>query len=164
MNTYTILLVVNRSVMADSLQPLWTVKAHQAPLSMGFPRQENWRETPFPTPGDLPNSGIKPASPALGGRFFTTESPRKPIRRQYYTTLLKKKKQNLHLIAWSRHNDYPHFRGNKLRERLGFLPKVTDLTGGGAGIQIWSALPHNWWSQLPSWVCLPVGLIISLKQ
>ena len=52
----------------------WTV-AHKAPLSMEFPRQEYWSELPFPTPGDLPNSGIKHvslASPALAGGFFTT--------------------------------------------------------------------------------------------
>ena len=41
----------------------WTV-AHQAPLSMGFPRQEYWSGLPFPSPGDLPNLGIEPASPA----------------------------------------------------------------------------------------------------
>ena len=54
----------------------WTV-AHQAPLSMGFSRQEYWSGWPFPTPGDLPNTGIKPASlmpPALAGRFFTTST------------------------------------------------------------------------------------------
>ena len=39
----------------------WTV-AHQAPLSMGFPRQENWSYLTFPSPGDLPDPGIKPAS------------------------------------------------------------------------------------------------------
>ena len=38
--------------------------AHQAPLSMGFPRQESWNGLPFPSPGDLPNPGIKPMSPA----------------------------------------------------------------------------------------------------
>ena len=49
----------------------------QAPLSMGFLRQEYWRGLPFPTPGDLPNPGIEPASlesPALAGRFFTTSA------------------------------------------------------------------------------------------
>ena len=40
----------------------WTV-AHQAPLSMGFPRQEHWSGLPFPPPGDLPDPGIEPASP-----------------------------------------------------------------------------------------------------
>ena len=39
--------------------------AHQAPLSMGFSRQEYWGGLPFPSPGDLPDSGIKPRSPAL---------------------------------------------------------------------------------------------------
>ena len=42
----------------------WTV-AHQAPLSMGFSRQEYWSGLPFPSPGDLPDPGIKPGSPAL---------------------------------------------------------------------------------------------------
>ena len=53
---------------------LWTV-AHQTPLSMGFFRQEHWNGLPFPSPGDLPNPGIKPMSlmsPALANRFFTT--------------------------------------------------------------------------------------------
>ena len=53
----------------------WTV-ARQAPLTMGFPRGEYWCGLPFPSPGDLP-PGIKPASPALAGRFFTTEPPGK---------------------------------------------------------------------------------------
>ena len=41
----------------------WTV-AHQAPLFMGFPRQEYWSELPCPSPGDFPDPGIKPESPA----------------------------------------------------------------------------------------------------
>ena len=53
--------------------------AHQAPLSMGFPRQEYWSGLRFPPPGDLPNPGIEPASPALAGRFFTTEPPGKTM-------------------------------------------------------------------------------------
>ena len=59
---------------------LWTV-ALQAPLSMVFSRQEYWSELSFPSPGDLPDTGFKPgslASPALAGRFFTTEPPGKP--------------------------------------------------------------------------------------
>ena len=42
----------------------WTV-AHQAPLSTGFSRQEYWSGLPFPSPGDIPDPGIKPRSPAL---------------------------------------------------------------------------------------------------
>ena len=51
----------------------WTV-ACQAPLSMGFSSPEYWRGLPFLSPGDLPDPGIKPESPALAGRFFTTSA------------------------------------------------------------------------------------------
>ena len=53
--------------------------ALQAPLSMGFPKQEYWSELPFPTPGDLPDPGIKPIPPALAGGFFTTAPPGKQV-------------------------------------------------------------------------------------
>ena len=55
----------------------WTV-AHQAPLSMGFSRQESWSELPFPSPGDLPDPGIEPESPPLAAGFFPAEPPGKP--------------------------------------------------------------------------------------
>ena len=55
----------------------WTV-AHQAPLSMEFPRQEYWSGLPFPSPGDLPNPRVEPSSPALADGFFTTAPPGKP--------------------------------------------------------------------------------------
>ena len=55
----------------------WTV-AYQVPPSMGFSRQECWSGLPFPSPGDLPDPGIEPASPALEGGFFTTEPLGKP--------------------------------------------------------------------------------------
>ena len=44
---------------------------------MGFSRQKDWDGLLFPSPGDLPDPGIKPESPALAGRFFTTEPPGK---------------------------------------------------------------------------------------
>ena len=52
--------------------------AHQAPQSMGFPRQEYWSGLPFPFPRDLPDPGMELVSPALAGRFFTIETPGKP--------------------------------------------------------------------------------------
>ena len=58
----------------------WTV-AHQALLSVEFSRQEYWNGLPFPSPGYLPDPGIKPTSlesPALAGGFFTTAPPGKP--------------------------------------------------------------------------------------
>ena len=64
--------------MSDSSTALWTV-AHQAPLSMGFSRQEYQSGLLFASPGDLPNPGIEPVYPTLAGGFFTTESPGKPL-------------------------------------------------------------------------------------
>ena len=53
----------------------------QAPLSLGFPRQEYWARSPFPSPGDLPNPRIKPASSVLAGKLFIYEPPGKsPLR------------------------------------------------------------------------------------
>ena len=51
----------------------WTA-ACQDPLSVELSRQEYWSGLPFPSPGDLPSPGIEPMSPALAGRFFTTET------------------------------------------------------------------------------------------
>ena len=58
-----VLLLLSCSVMSDSFVTPWTV-SHQAPLSMGFPRQEYRSGLPFPSPGDLPDPGTKPASSA----------------------------------------------------------------------------------------------------
>ena len=56
----------------------WTV-AYQAPPSMGFSRQECWSGFPFPSPGDLPNPGIEPGSPALRADALSSETPGKPL-------------------------------------------------------------------------------------
>ena len=55
----------------------WIV-AYQAPPSMGFSRQEYWSGLPFPSPGDLPNPGIEPGSPALEADALTSQPPGKP--------------------------------------------------------------------------------------
>ena len=55
----------------------WTV-AHQAPLSMGIPRQEYWSGLPFSSREDLPAPGIELVSPALAGSLFTAKLPGKP--------------------------------------------------------------------------------------
>ena len=54
----------------------WTI-AHQAPPSMGFSRQEYWSGFPFPSPGDLPDPGIKPGFPTLEADALTSEPPGK---------------------------------------------------------------------------------------
>ena len=74
------------SAMSDSLVTPWTV-AQQAPLSMGFSRQERWTGLPSPPPRDLPDPGIKPTSPALVGGFLTTELPGNTL----YTSVNKRK-------------------------------------------------------------------------
>ena len=68
----------------------WTV-AYQAPLSMGFPRQEYWNGSPFPSPGDLPNPGIEPGSPTLQADALPSEPPGKPVRS---TKILNRHKEN----------------------------------------------------------------------
>ena len=60
---------------------LFVTVVHQAPPSMGFSRQEYWSGLPFPSPGDLPDSGTEPPSPeslAMTGGLFTAEPPGKP--------------------------------------------------------------------------------------
>ena len=57
----------------------WTV-AYQAPPSMGFSRQGYWSGLPFPSPGDLPNPGIEPWSPAFQADTLTSEPPGKAVK------------------------------------------------------------------------------------
>ena len=67
---------------AQLLVTLWTV-AHQAPLSMGFSRQEYWSGFPYPPPGDLLDPRIEstsPVSPALAGGFFTSAAATKSLQ------------------------------------------------------------------------------------
>ena len=74
------------SVMSD-FATVWTV-AYQAPLSMGFSRQEYWSGLSLPSPGDLPDPGIEPTSvtyPALAGRFFITSAAWKMPRHHTQT-------------------------------------------------------------------------------
>ena len=66
--------------MVNSFVTPWTVP-HKAPLSMIFHKQQYWSWLPFLFPGDLPDPGMEPRSPALTGKFFTTEPPRKSIKK-----------------------------------------------------------------------------------
>ena len=75
--------------MSNSFMISWTI-ACQAPLSMGFSRQEYWGGLPFPSPGELPNPGIESASPvrpALAGRLFTTEPRGRPHKESLFPKL-----------------------------------------------------------------------------
>ena len=63
--------------MSNSFATFWTV-AYQAPLSVGFPRQEHWTRLPFPSPGNLYNPGIKPRSPAFQADSLPLSHRRSP--------------------------------------------------------------------------------------
>ena len=83
--------------MFDSFAAPWIV-ACLLPLSMEFPRQEYWSGLPFPPPGDFSDPGVKPASFALAGGFFTTEPPGKFLHKfishhldNHWKHLIKKK-------------------------------------------------------------------------
>ena len=65
----------SHSVVSDSVTP-WTV-AYQAPLSIGFSRQEHWSGVPLPSPGDLPDPGVEPGSRALQADALPSEPPGK---------------------------------------------------------------------------------------
>ena len=75
-----ILLRLGRSVGSDFATP-WPV-IHQAPLSMGFPRQEHWSGLPFPPPGHLSDPGIEPRPPTLQADSLPAEPPGKPMNAQ----------------------------------------------------------------------------------
>ena len=83
----------SRSVISDSGSP-WTV-VHQAHLSMEFSRQEYWSGFLFPSPGDLPNPGIKPGFPALQADSLLSEpgSPPKVKHHQELLTTIKEQSQ-----------------------------------------------------------------------
>ena len=66
------MIVSSLSAQSCLFLTLW-IASYQAPLSMGFSRQEHWSGLPFPPPGDLPDPGIKLTSPALAGEFFTSD-------------------------------------------------------------------------------------------
>ena len=109
--------------MSNSLVTPWTA-ARQAPLSMKFSRQEYWSELPFPPPGDLPDPGIQPESPALAGGFFTTEPPGKPINELWILSDLII--QRLFLVHTSQHKlagalFYSAIQGAELMETQHFV-------------------------------------------
>ena len=67
---------VSHSIISNSLATPWT-GAHQAPLSTGITRQEYWSEVSFLSPGDLPDPGIEPGSPASQADSLPSEPPEK---------------------------------------------------------------------------------------
>ena len=72
------MLLLSGQVWSDSFMTPWSV-AHQVPLSMGSPRPEYWSGVPFPSPGDLPDPGVEPMSPASQADALLPEPPGQPV-------------------------------------------------------------------------------------
>ena len=119
----------------------WIV-ASQAPLTMGFPRQEYCSGLPFPSPGHLPNPGIEPSSPALAGGFFTTSA------------------------TWEVHSSFKIYWVTKLelesRYFFVFFPhrKITGTTGKRflVLLKLWH-LPHLSWIMENMWASLVAQMV-----
>ena len=79
--------------MFESSVTPWTV-ARQAPLSMGFPRQEYWSGLSFASQGDLPDPGIEPTSPVSAGRFCSFFTPEPPGSGTYYQKKFPRQKHS----------------------------------------------------------------------
>ena len=83
--------------------------ACQVPLSMGFSRQEYWSGLPFPSPGDLPDPGIEPRSPALKADSLATEQQGKPLVYIFTQVKFKKSKiETFYLFSSTKFNAYIH--------------------------------------------------------
>ena len=85
-------------------------RALQAPLSMELSRQEYWSALPFSPPGDLPDPGIEPASPALAGGFFTSVPPVKPQAGHYIeiTMITENYPDVFNKLIWGLHKELVH--------------------------------------------------------
>ena len=116
--------------MSDSFVTPWTI-AFQAPLSMGFFRQENWSVLLFPSPDDLPNLEISFFS-CIAGRFLTTEPPGKPfqvyigcVKRQYWVLISYYILKSHHICLYIA--VFPQNFSHTNRTHAWFLSLVSDL-------------------------------------
>ena len=116
----------------------WTVA--QAPLSMGISRQEYWSGLPFPPPGDLPNSGIKPEtplSPALAAGFFTTE-PQMPLGTRRWLVLFKSYLRGPSVWYW----DFP--AGSDGKESTCNAGHPGSIPGSGRSLEVGNGNPPQY--------------------
>ena len=143
---------------------IWST-AYQAPLSIGFSRQEYWSGLPFLPPGDLPNPGIEPKSltpPVLAGRFFTTSATWKVL---HYIMKVKVKSLScvrLFATSWTLAYQAPLSMGFFRQEYWSGLPcnqELAHVSGRPAILRLWpvpngSYSPHrfihdqNWCDKL----------------
>ena len=98
--------------------------SHQAPLSTGFPRSEYWSGLPFPFPGVLRDPGIKPQFPALGGGFFTTESPGSPRISNTIALYLTHLYWLYYIFLWACLLGFLYFFGQKHKSEVALLESL----------------------------------------
>ena len=117
----------------------WTV-AYQAPLSMEFSMQEWWSGFPFTSPGDLLTQELNPSvkSPALAGRFFSTEPPEKHLYLEFRILIRK--------ILWKR----------ELQSTPVFLPGESQRQRNLAGYSLWDRKELD----MTEWLTLPLVLLL----
>ena len=123
--------------MPNSCQPLGLYPTRLL-LSIGFSRQEYWSGLPFPSPGDLPNPGIKSTSPVLASVFFTTEPPGKPSPEE--------RQCRIHLC------EYPRTAPNKLVHEgfcLALYQECPGPIGRDASVPPQQGSPEGMWSHSP---------------
>ena len=106
--------------------PPWTV-AHQAPPSMGFSRQEYWSGLLFPSPGYLPNPGIKPRSPTLQPDALTSEPSGKPLYPLLLLLLSRFSRVRLCATPWTAAYQAPPSMGFSRQEYWSGLPLPSPL-------------------------------------
>ena len=114
---------MSRSVVSNSCDPM--DYTHEAPLSVEFSRQEYWSGLPFPSPGDLPSSGMEPWSPALQADSIPAEPPGKHVCNMCIYNIIRKQmefKWQLHFSS-IRINIFS-FRVNRLSGEQGVLESV----------------------------------------
>ena len=106
------------------------------PLSMGFSRQEYWSGLPFPSPGDLPNPGIEPRSPALQADALSSEPPGKPNldnqprqhikkQRHYVATKVRLVKDTVFLVVMYGCESWTIKKAERMDMRVGLLRKLS---------------------------------------
>ena len=114
-------------VVSNTFGTPWTV-AHQVPPSMGFLRQEYWSGLPYPFPGDLPNPGIKPGSPALQAESLPSE-PGNKCSTLFWIQILKSPKSPAFRSHWwmedSVKTERKKLKVNVSREKKCLLVKET---------------------------------------
>ena len=138
------------SVVSDSFSTPWAI-APQAPLSMGSSRQEHWSGLPFPPPGNPPDPGVTPESPALASGFFITEPPGKSIKTgEIFKCYYKYTRHRCHLANSSQQllrNPKPTL----CMQSWGSLPSTLDFTTDGRkltaqqspGPAVWPCVQHS---------------------